>query len=405
MTRKMERSHTPDAARKAATHPEPEVSVVIPCLNEEETVGICVRKAVQALETTGIAGEVIVADNGSTDRSVEIAFAEGARIAHVEAKGYGNALMGGIEAARGRYIFMADADDSYDFLEIPQFVNRLRTGDEFVQGCRLPVGGGRIERGAMPFLHRWLGNPALSFAARRMFRVPVQDVYCGMRAFTRDLYDRLELRCAGMEFATEMVIRASMKAARTSEIPIVLYPDGRRTRAPHLRTFRDGWRTLRFFLIYSPRWLFLYPSLLLMIFGVVGYALALPGVKIGRATLGAHSLLVASLALLLSHQAVFFALAAKAFGIREGLLVPDRLIERLFSLAKLESGLLLGGISIAAGVGFLLFTVDRWLQVGFGPLDYGATLRWVVPGVTLIALGVQTILWSFFVGLLAMKKK
>jgi glycosyltransferase involved in cell wall biosynthesis len=383
----------------------PEVSVVLPCLNEVETVGTCIGKALQAMCDAGISGEVIVADNGSTDGSIDVARAEGARVVHVTAKGYGNAVAGGIDAARGRYILMADADDSYDLLEVRRFVERLRSGDEFVQGCRLPSGGGTIEQGAMPFLHRWLGNPALSLAARRMFGVPVQDIYCGMRAFTRSLYDRLELRCTGMEFATEMVIRAAIKGARTSEIPIVLHPDGRRKRAPHLRTFRDGWRTLRFFLIYSPRWLFFYPALLLIGVGIIGYALALPGVTIGRATVGAHTLLVASLAILLGHQAAFFALAAKAFGIREGLLTSNARMERLFSLTTLETGLASGFVAIALGVGFLLFTVERWARVDFGPLDYGTTLRWVVPGVTLIALGVQTALWSFFIGLLGMKRK
>lgn len=401
-------AHDP-AHQAAALRPAPadalEVSVVIPCLNEAETVGICVRKALQAMQEAGIPGEVVVADNGSTDGSIAIARGAGARVVDVTEKGYGHALMGGIEAATGRYILMADADDSYDLLEVPRFVERLRNGDEFVQGCRLPSGGGAIERGAMPFLHRWLGNPALSLAAKEMFRVPVHDIYCGMRAFTKNLYERLDLRCTGMEFATEMVIRASMIGARTSQLPIVLHKDGRRSRAPHLRTFRDGWRTLRFFLIYSPRWLFLYPSLLLILTGVAGYALALPGLKIGPATVGAHSLLVASLATLLGHQAAFFAVAAKAFGVREGLLVSDRRMERLFSIVKLENGLLSGAVAILTGVGFLLFSVDRWARVDFGPLDYGTTMRWVIPGVTLIALGVQTALWSFFISLLGMKRK
>jgi glycosyltransferase involved in cell wall biosynthesis len=382
----------------------PEVSVVLPCLNEEETVGVCVEKALRSLHEAGISGEVIVADNGSSDHSREIAAAAGARVVAVAEKGYGNALMGGIAASSGRYVVMADADDSYDLLDVPRFVEALREGRDFVQGCRLPAGGGMVEKGAMPFLHRWLGNPALSFAARRMFRVPVHDVYCGMRGFTRALYDRLSLRSPGMEFATEMVIRAKIESAATAEIPIVLHRDGRKSSAPHLRTFRDGWRTLRFFLIYSPRWLFLYPAAFLALFGVAGYALALPAAQIGRATLGAHTLLVASLAILLAQQSAFFAIAAKAFGIREGLLQADRRTARILSAVTLERGLVAGALAVAFGSAFLLLSVGRWWQHDFGPLDYGTTLRWLVPGVTLIALGVQAMMWSFFVSLLRMKR-
>ncbi|HEY0594045.1 MAG TPA: glycosyltransferase family 2 protein [Thermoanaerobaculia bacterium] len=383
----------------------PEVSVVLPCLNEADTVGICVRKARNALEAAGIDGEVIVADNGSGDDSARVAAGEGARVVRVSEKGYGNALMGGIGASRGRFVIMADADDSYDLGDVPRFVERLRSGDDLVQGCRLPSGGGTIRPGAMPFLHRWLGNPALSWVARSMFGVPVADVYCGMRGFSRALYDRLGLRCTGMEFATEMVVRAGMQRARTSQIPIVLHPDGRRTGAPHLRTIRDGWRTLRFFLIYSPRWLFLYPSLLLVALGLVGYGLALTGATIGPATIGAHTLLVSSLAILLGHQAAFFGVAAKAFGVSEGFLEADRRTKRLLALAKVEYGLLAAAACLAGGIGFLVMTVERWARLDFGPLDYGTTLRWVIPAVTLIAIAAQTVLWSFFIGLLGMKRR
>jgi glycosyltransferase involved in cell wall biosynthesis len=242
----------------------PELSVVIPCLNEHETIGICVEKAVRAMREAGIDGEVILADNGSTDGSIDIATRAGARHVAVPAKGYGNALMGGISAARGRFVIMGDADDSYDFLEIPKFVQKLRAGSELVQGCRLPSGGGSIAPGAMPKLHRWWGNPMFSWLARRWFGAPIHDVYCGLRGFTKDLYGRLDQRCTGMEFATEMIIKASLSGAAISEVPITLHVDGRKTRAPHLKTFRDGWRTLRFFLMCSPRWLFLMPGMLLI---------------------------------------------------------------------------------------------------------------------------------------------
>ena len=241
-----------------------EVSVVIPCLNEADTLETCIVKARRALCKNNIRGEIIVADNGSTDGSPAIASRMGARVVHVKRAGYGSALMGGMAAARGGLIIMGDADDSYDFLEIPRFVEKLRSGFDLVLGCRLPSGGGAVQPGAMPFLHRWLGNPVLSGMTRKMFHAPIHDVYCGMRGFTKALYNSLDQRCTGMEFAPEMIIKASLFGARIAEVPITLYPDGRKSHAPHLRTFRDGWRTLRFFLLYSPRWLFLIPGLLLI---------------------------------------------------------------------------------------------------------------------------------------------
>src|SRR6266496_1451581 len=248
-----------------------EVSVVMPCLNEADTLEACIAKAQRALGEHRISGEIIVADNGSTDGSQAIATRMGARLVHVEAKGYGNALMGAIAAARGRFVIMGDADDSYDFLQLPRFVNKLREGFELVQGCRLPAGGGTVLPGAMPFLHRWWGNPMFSLFARWWFGAPVNDVYCGLRAFRKDFYQRLDQRCTGMEFATEMIIKSSLYHAKIAEMHIPLHPDGRKAHAPHLITFRDGWRTLRFFLMYSPRWLFLHPGILLIVLGILGY--------------------------------------------------------------------------------------------------------------------------------------
>lgn len=382
-----------------------ELSVVIPCLDEADTLATVIRKAQSAFETSGVRGEVIVADNGSRDGSQRIAEQLGARVVPVAERGYGSALMGGIAAARGRYVLMGDADDSYDFLEIPKFVEPLRQGFELVQGCRLPRGGGTVMPGAMPFLHRWFGNPLLSALARGMFAVPVTDAYCGMRAFTKDLYERLDQRCTGMEFATEMIIKSSLHRARTTEVPITLHPDGRVAHGPHLRTFRDGWRTLRLFLLFSPRWLFLIPGLILMAFGVLGYALALPGVSIFGAQLDAHTLLAASLALLMGFQSVLFAILGKTFAIRDGLMPPDPRLDRFFRVATLERGLLISFIALTVGVTLIAAATWEWWTGGFGPLDYSRTLRWVIPGVTLAALGFQTMLSGFFVSILGMKRR
>jgi glycosyltransferase involved in cell wall biosynthesis len=275
----------------------PEVSVVMPCLNEADTLAVCIEKALRALRESKILGEIIVADNGSTDGSPAIAIRSGVRLVHIEAKGYGNALMGGIAAAHGKFIIMGDADDSYDFLEIPRFVEKLREGYDLVQGCRLPAGGGTIMPGAMPMLHRWWGNPMFSFLTRWWFKAPFHDVYCGLRGFRKDFYNRLAQRCTGMEFATEMIIKASLYSARIAEIPITLHPDGRKVHPPHLKTFRDGWRTLRFFLMCSPRWLFLMPGILLILAGLVGYGIAMPGLTFREITFDAHTLLFASLAI------------------------------------------------------------------------------------------------------------
>lgn len=384
---------------------EPELSVVMPCLDEADTLAICIEKAQRVFAEHDIAGEVVIADNGSSDDSVEIAEQLGARVIHVERKGYGSALMGGISAARGRFVLMGDADDSYDFLEIPKFIGPLRDGNELVQGCRLPSGGGRVLPGAMPPLHRWLGNPMLSALVRLMFRAPVSDTYCGMRGFTRDLYDRLDQRCTGMEFATEMIIKSSLYGARIAEVPITLHPDGRKSHGPHLRTFRDGWRTLRFFLMYSPRWLFLVPGLILLALGALGYALALPGVSLFGAQLDAHTLLAASLALMMGYQSILFALFSKTFAISVGLMPPDARLESFYQWATLERGIVIGGVAMLIGLGLLATTTLSWGDTGFGPLDYATTMRKVVPGVTLAILGFQTILSGFFVSILGMSRR
>lgn len=384
---------------------ELELSVVMPCLNEADTLETCITKAQEAMRAAGVPGEVVVADNGSTDDSVKIAERCGAVVVEVADRGYGSALMGGIDSARGRYVLIGDADDSYDFLEVSSFVEKLREGNELVQGCRLPAGGGTILPGAMPILHRWLGNPLLTTMMQLMFRAPVHDAYCGMRAFTRDLYDRLALRCTGMEFATEMIIKATLQGANMAEVPITLHPDGRRTHGPHLRTFRDGWRTVRFFLMYSPRWLFLYPGFLLVGLGTIGYAVALPGLTLFGAQFDAHTLLFASLFVLMGYQSVLFALVSKTFAVTEGLMPEDPRLDRFFDFAKLEVGLAAGFGALLLGFGLLIGAVDQWRVAEFGELDYAKTMRWVIPGVTLAATGFQTVLWSFYVSILGMRRK
>lgn len=381
---------------------DPLVSVVMPCLNEAETVSRCVGAARAALQAAGMSGEIIVADNGSTDGSPEIASRAGARVLRVVERGYGAALIGGIAAARGRYVVMGDADDSYDFGSIPAFVRKLEEGHDLVMGSRFR---GRIEKGAMPPLHRWLGNPVLSFLGRLFFRVPVSDFHCGIRAFRRDAWKTLDLRTTGMEFASEMVVKASLIGLRVAEIPVTLRPDGR-TRAPHLRTWRDGWRHLRFLLIYSPRWLYLVPGLVLAALGGLLIVWLLPGPRVFLgATLDVHSMLGAAAFVLIGTQAISFAIFAKIFAMTEGLLPMDARLEKTFRVVTLETGLVVGGVLAVAGV-FLVGRVMRiWSGEEFRTLDYSRTMRWMVPGVLLLVLGAQTILSSFFLSILGLKRR
>jgi glycosyltransferase involved in cell wall biosynthesis len=383
----------------------PELSVVMPCLNEADTIAIVIEKAQRAIRENGIAAEIVIADNGSTDGSQDIARALGVRVVPVEQRGYGAALMGGINAVRGTYVIMGDADDSYDWGEIPRFLAKLREGFDLVQGCRLETGGGTVEPGAMPFLHRWWGNPMFSALARWWFRTPIHDIHCGMRAFRRDMWLSLDQRCTGMEFASEMVIKASLFGAKTAEIPVTLSPDGRTSHPPHLKTFRDGWRHLRFFLLFSPRWLFLMPGLALILAGAVGYALAMPRVRIGAMTFDVHTLLFASLAIICGYQSIAFALMTKVFAIVEGLLPEDPRLNRFFRVVNLESGLTIGALGMFVGLGLLGAAVHQWSTVDFGELNYEHTMRWVIPGVMLTALGFQTILSSFFASLMGMRRR
>jgi glycosyltransferase involved in cell wall biosynthesis len=385
----------PDAA-------EVEVSVVMPCLNEAETLESCILRAQTTLQAAKVLGEVIVADNGSTDGSPEIAERLGARVVHVEAKGYGNALMGGIAAASGKYIIMGDADQSYDFGHIPRFLEPLRAGADLAMGNRFTGG---IQPDAMPPLHKYFGNPLLTRIGRLFFGGSCGDFYCGLRGFNKKAYQSMDLRTTGMEFATEMVVKASLLRMKIAEVPTTLSPDGR-SRPPHLRTWRDGWRTVRFFLLYSPRWLFLYPGLALMLVGLVAGLWLLPEPrKMGNVTFDVHTLLYAAIAILLGFQSIAFAVFTKLFAISEGLHPPDPLLDRLFRYIDLELGLLVGTILTITGFAISIYAVRLWEAHQFGPLDISRTLRIVIPAALSMTLGVQTIFSSFFLSVLGMRRR
>ncbi len=378
------------------------VSVVMPCLNEAETVSRCVDAARRAMEAAGIPGEIIVADNGSTDGSPELAARAGARVLHVTEHGYGAALIGGIAGARGRYVVMGDADESYDFGTIPAFVRKLEEGNDLIIGSRFR---GRIEPGAMPRLHRWLGNPVLSFLGRLFFRVPVSDFHCGIRGFRNEAVKQLGLRTTGMEFASEMVVKASLFGLRIAEIPVTLRPDGR-SRPPHLRTWQDGWRHLRFLLIYSPRWLYLVPGLLFAVGGALLIVWLLPGPRaLFGATLDVHAMLGAAALVLIGTQAISFAVFAKIFAITEGLLPMDSRLEKAFRTVTLETGLVCGALLTVAGALLVGHVVSVWSSAQFRTLDYSRTMRWMIPGALLLVLGAQAILSSFFLSILGLKRR
>jgi glycosyltransferase involved in cell wall biosynthesis len=378
-----------------------EISIVMPCLNEAETLATCIQKAQRAIEKEGLSAEIIVADNGSTDGSQVIAKELGARVIPVAKKGYGSALIGGIDAARGRFVIMGDADDSYDFTAIAPLIAKLREGYDLVVGNRF-LGG--IESGAMPWSHRWIGNPVLSLISRVFFHTPVGDAHCGLRGFGKDAFERMRLRASGMEFASEMVIKASLKGMRIAEVPVTLRPDGR-SRPPHLRTWRDGWRHLRFMLLFSPRWLFLYPGLALFAVGILLSAILLGGpLRIGGVRLDIHTLLVAGFLALLGYQLVLFAVFTKIFAIRSGFHPPHPLLETVFRYVTLEVGLAVGTLMVLVGLIALVLAVASWSAAGFGNLDPSLTMREVIPAVVLLALGTQTVFASFFISILSIDR-
>ncbi len=379
-----------------------ELSIIMPCLNEAETVGTCVGKARDFLTRNGVAGEVIVADNGSTDGSQELASNSGARVVAVRERGYGSALRGGMEAARGRFLIMGDADDSYDFRDLAGFLERLRAGDELVLGNRFKGG---IKPGAMPPLHRFLGNPVLTGIGRLLFKSPVGDFHCGLRGLSKAAFEKMRLQTTGMEFASEMVVKATLLGMRLSEVPTILSPDGR-SRPPHLRSWRDGWRHLRFLLLYSPRWLFLYPGLCLIIGGLLLGVWLMPGArKIGAVTLDVHTLLYAALAVIMGVQTVLFALFTKVFAITLGLLPRDPELERWEKAFTLETGLIVGGVVLLAGLASGFWAVMTWSHASFGPLDPSRTLRLVIPSIMLMTIGVQITFGSFFLSVLKLRQR
>ena len=371
-----------------------EVTIVMPCLNEAETLERCIAAARAGLEAAGVEGEILIADNGSTDGSQDIAAKSGARVVNVPARGYGNALRAGMAAAAGKYIVMGDADMSYDFSRISPFVEKLRDGSDLVMGCRLPAGGGAIDPGAMPWKHRWIGNPALTFIGRALFNCPAHDFHCGLRALTKDAFEKMDLQTTGMEFASEMVIKASLRGLKIEEAPITLHKDGR-SRPPHLRSWRDGWRHLRFMLLFSPRWLLLYPGIVSLIFGSLFFLRLLSGsINVGGINFDLNTLEIAGMVLLFGYQMILFACFARIFAFTRGFLPANHALSRAFGFFTLEKGLLGGGIVFLAGFAVIAFALLGWAAKGFGNLNPLDTTRTVIAGRTLASLGLQTILFS-----------
>ena len=378
-----------------------ELTVVMPCLNEAETVATCVHKAVKFIADSGISGEVVVADNGSTDGSQKLAEDAGARVVNISDKGYGNALMGGILAARGDYVIMGDADDSYDFSNLMPFVTELRNGADLVMGNRFKGG---IAPGAMPPLHRYLGNPVLSFVGRLFFRSKIGDFHCGLRGFRRDSAIKLGLQATGMEFASEMVVKATLAKQKITEVPTTLAKDGR-SRPPHLRSWRDGWRHLRFLLLFSPRWLFFLPGLVVGVAGlVIGAVVATGPLTIGSVTFDVDTLVAASAMVVIGFQAVLFWLFTQVYAGAEGFLPEEPKVQRLLGNLSLERGLLAGAAIGLAGLVGLIFSLTYWQANKFGQLNYEHALRLMVPSVTALVVSCQLVLGTFFLSILGIKQ-
>lgn len=382
--------------------PEVELTILMPCLNEAATLGTCISKAQAAIERDHLNAEIVIADNGSTDGSQEIARKLGARVVDIPVKGYGAALLGGIAAAQGEYILMADADDSYDVGNPLPFLEKLREGYDLVMGNRFK---GRILPGAMPPLHQYFGNPVMTLLPRIFYKTPIGDVQCGIRGFRKEAIDRVGLRSLGMEFASEMVWKSTVYRLRIAEIPTTLKPDGR-GRPPHMRSWRDGWRNLRFMLLFSPRWLFLYPGIALMLMGLALGAWLLPGPQyIGSVGFDVDTLLYAAAMVFVGYQSVTFAVFTKLFAIEEGLMPPDKRFVALFKYITLEVGVIIGALMIVAGLAISIFAVAYWKGHSFGTLDPSKALRLVTPGVVALTLGFQTIFSSFFLSVLGLKRR
>jgi len=381
---------------------DPEVSFVAPCLNEAATIEACIREIQACIEAHALSAEIVVADNGSTDGSRELARKLGARVVDVPERGYGSALMGGIEAARGRLIVMGDSDLSYDFREAPRLLEKLRAGADLVMGSRFL---GRIEPGAMPWLHRYLGNPVLSWLGRLLFHVPVSDFHCGLRAFKKEAYQAMRVRTSGMEFASELVVKAAVLGMRIEEAPVTLRPD-QRGRPPHLRTWRDGWRHLRFLLTLSPRWTLFFPGAVLAGLGALLMGLVFFGpARVRAVTFDVHTMLVGSLLVTVGYGAMTTAFALRIYALVEELGPPAPRLERMFSVLTLERGLAAGVLAGLAGAALIALQVWRWYRAGFGPLDASVTLRPTIAGATLVAVGAQTVLVSFVYSMLGIQRR
>ena len=378
----------------------------MPCLNEAETIARCIKKAQIGIQKAGVRGEILIADNGSADGSQAIGETLGAHVVAVKEKGYGNAVIGGTRAALGQWIIMGDADDSYDFSEADRFVKKFQEGFELIMGCRLPIGGGKILPGAMPWKNRWLGNPVLSFIGRLFFKCPAHDFHCGLRGFTKTAFEKLDLQTTGMEFASEMVIKATLKKLKITEVPVTLSEDGR-SRPPHLKPWRDGWRHLRFMLLFSPRWLFLTPGIALLIVGfAISASLSFADFRIGNVNFNVGTLAVSSMTLIIGFQFVAFAFFTKVFAIAEGLLPDDPRLSRVLKTFTLEKGILLSLGVVVVGIFLLLRAVWIWAEANYGVLpSTEANMRRLIPAATLVVLGIQGIVSSFFMSALGLKTK
>jgi glycosyltransferase involved in cell wall biosynthesis len=377
-----------------------ELTILMPCLNEAETIETCVRKARAYIESRHLDAEVVVADNGSTDGSQALAERCGARVVAVQSRGYGAALRHGIESARGRFVIMGDADDSYDFSALDPFMTQLRAGYELVMGNRFRGG---IKPNAMPPLHKYLGNPVLTGIGRLLFRSPCGDFHCGLRGFSRDAIRSLALSSNGMEFASEMVVKATLRGLRITEVPTVLSPDGR-SRAPHLRSWRDGWRHLRFLLLFSPSWLFFYPGIVMLIVGIAAMLWLLPGQQpAGKVVFDLNTLVFAGAAIVCGFQAIVFYMFAKTFAIRSGLLPEDPVVSRVRDMLRLEAGLVAGCAAFLVGLGLATYALGAWGSESFGPLDPGKSLRIAIPSATLLVIGLQIMFSSCLLSILQLE--
>jgi glycosyltransferase involved in cell wall biosynthesis len=377
-----------------------ELSVIMPCLNEAETLAICIKKAQSYLDRSGVSGEIVIGDNGSTDGSQEIATSLGARVVNIPIRGYGAALYGAITAARGRFCIMGDSDDSYDFEHLDGFVEKLRDGYDVVMGNRFE---GAIQPGAMPWKNRYLGNPVLSFIGKLLFRAPVGDFHCGIRGFSKSAFRSMDLRTTGMEFASEMVIKAKLLGLKMTEVPTTLSPDGR-SRRPHLRPYRDGWRHLRFMLLFSPNWLFLYPGIVMTIIGLAlgGKLLSRP-IHLNSIRLGLDTLVYCSTFIVTGFQAILFSLLSRTYAIQEGLYPKNASDHAYGRLVTLERGLVAGAGILLAGLAAALYALWQWKQHAFGMLETERIARVVIPSSVAISLGIEIILFSFLLSTFDLK--